>query len=65
VPLAVMVECVVGAVACTWGALGFAGEFLPIKAQPRELPPVTMEKMGDFVIFAHRGKALAPPDKGR
>ena len=30
-------------------------------ATSRELPPVTMEKMGDFMIFAHRGKSLAPP----
>lgn len=66
VPFAVVIECVIGAAACAWGALGFAGEFLPIKAQPRELPPVTMERMNDFMIFAHRGKALAPPGgKGR
>ena len=25
VPFAVVIECVVGAAACTWGALGFAG----------------------------------------
>ena len=39
VPVSVTVECAIGALACAWGALGFAGEFLHIKAQPRELPP--------------------------
>lgn len=61
VPVSVMVECAIGALACAWGALGFAGEFLHIKAQPRELPPVSMEKMNDFIIFNHRGRSVPPP----
>lgn len=56
-PLAVVVECAIGAAMCAWGALGFAGEFMPIAAQPRELPPDNLEKMGDFVTFNHRGTA--------
>ena len=31
-PLAVVVECAIGAAMCAWGALGFAGEFMPIAA---------------------------------
>ena len=57
VPVQVAVECAVGAAMCAWGALGFAGEFMPIAAQPRELPPQNLEKMGDFVTFNHRGTA--------
>lgn len=57
VPVQVAVECAIGAAMCAWGALGFAGEFMPIAAQPRELPPDNLEKMGDFVTFNHRGTA--------
>jgi hypothetical protein len=57
VPLTVAVECVIGAAMCAWGALGFAGEFMPIAAQPMELPPDTLEKIHDFVTFNHRGTA--------
>ena len=45
VPVQVAVECAIGAAMCAWGALGFAGEFMPIAAQPRELPPDNLEKM--------------------
>ena len=34
-----------------------------IKAEPVELPPVTMEKSDDFMTFRHRGRALNPPGK--
>jgi hypothetical protein len=36
---------------------------VPIKAEPVELPPVTMEKSDDFMTFTHRGRALNPPGK--
>ena len=32
VPVQVAVECAIGAAMCAWGALGFAGEFMPIAA---------------------------------
>ena len=55
VPLFVLAECLIGSLCCTWGVLGFSGEFQPIAQQPRELPPDNMEKMHDFVTFNHRG----------
>ena len=58
VPLGVVLECVAGAALCAWGACGFAGEFLPIKATPREAAPPGMERVGDFMIFNHRGAAI-------
>lgn len=63
VPFTVVIECAAGALACAWGALGFAGDFVPIEAQPRELPPVTMEKMSDFMVFSHRGSKMPPPSR--
>lgn len=57
-PLAVVVECAIGAAMCAWGVLGFAGELLPIKSQPRELPPANAERMTDFIVFSHRGGAV-------
>jgi len=63
VPFLVVIECLIGFGACAWGAVGFAGELVPIKAEPVELPPVTMEKSDDFMTFTHRGRALNPPGK--
>ena len=59
----VLIECAIGFGACAWGSVGFAGELVPIKAEPVELPPVTMEKNDDFMTFRHRGRALNPPGK--
>ena len=58
VPPPLMIETALGAAACTWGALGAFGEFLPIRSQRRDAPPLNHEKMGDFQIFNHRGKAF-------
>ena len=58
VPVRVAVECAIGAAMCAWGVLGFAGELLPIKSQPRELPPANAERMTDFIVFSHRGGAV-------
>ncbi|KAK3241550.1 hypothetical protein CYMTET_48693 [Cymbomonas tetramitiformis] len=60
VPFEVLLQCILGTIACLWGGLQMSGELLPIKSEMNDQCPEQLDFRGDFISLNHRGICLPP-----